>query len=292
MRSAVVVPVTTIVGLIIVFASVLGGFAMAGGPFGVLVQPSELVVIGGAALGTLVISAPGKVGKRILGSFKKAFSGKPPAKADFLDLLKCLFQIFQAMRREGVVALEAHVQDPHKSTIFKQFPTVLARHHAVDFLVGGLRQLVDGCTPTELAQLFDTEMETHHDEEHQPINLIRTTGDALPGLGIVAAVLGIIVTMGHIDGGPEEIGHHVAAALVGTFLGILMCYGMLAPIATGIEMQAVSESRYLLCMKEALLAAARGTNPKLAIEFARSAIFSDERPSSTELEAALKAMKK
>jgi chemotaxis protein MotA len=125
MASAVVVAVTTIIGLIIVFASVLGGFAMAGGPFGVLVQPSELVVIGGAAIGTLVISAPGKVGKRILGSFKKAFSGKPPGKADFLDLLKCLFQIFQAMRREGVVALEAHVQDPHKSTIFKQFPTVL-----------------------------------------------------------------------------------------------------------------------------------------------------------------------
>jgi chemotaxis protein MotA len=287
-----VLAVSTIIGLIIVFGAVLGGFAMSGGPFAVLVQPNELVVIGGAALGTLVISAPGKVGKRILLSLKKAFSGKPPGKTDFLDLLKCLFQIFQAMRREGVVALEAHVQEPSKSTIFKQFPTVLARHHAVDFLVGGLRQLVDGCTPTELAQLFDTEMETHYDEEHQPINLIRTTGDALPGLGIVAAVLGIIVTMGHIDGGPEVIGHHVAAALVGTFLGILMCYGMLSPIATGIEMQAVSETRYLLCIKEALLAAARGTNPKLAIEFARSAIFSDERPTSSELEAALKAMKK
>ena len=141
-----------------------------------------------------------------------------------------------------------------------------------------MRQLADGCSPGELAQLLDTEMETLHDEEHQPINLIRTTGDALPGLGIVAAVLGIIVTMGHIDGGPEVIGHHVAAALVGTFLGILMCYGMLAPIATAIEMQAVSETRYMICIKEALLAAARGSNPKLAIEFGRSAIFSDERP--------------
>jgi chemotaxis protein MotA len=283
--------VTTIIGLLVVFAAVLGGFGMAGGPFPVLLQPNELVVIGGAAVGTVLISAPGKVRGRILGSFKKAFTAKSPTRDDYLALLTLLFQIFQIMRREGLVALDAHVQEPAKSTLFKAYPSVLARHHGAEFLVGGLRQLVDGCSAGDLAQLLDTGMDTLHEEEHQPINLIRTTGDALPGLGIVAAVLGIIVTMGHIDGGPEEIGHHVAAALVGTFLGILMCYGMLAPIATGIEMNAVGEHRYLICIKEALLAAARGSNPKLAIEFARSAIFSDERPSSTELEKSLAKVK-
>lgn len=278
---------TTIIGLLVVFAAVLGGFAMAGGPFPVLFQPNELVVIGGAAVGTVLISAPGKVRGRIMGSLKKAFSGKSPDREDYLQLLTLLYNIFQMMRREGLVSLDAHVQEPHKSALFKSYPAVLARHHGVEFLVGGLRQLVDGCSPAELAQLLDTGMETAHEEEHQPINLIRATGDALPGLGIVAAVLGIIVTMGHIDGGPEEIGHHVAAALVGTFLGILMCYGMLSPIATGVEMQSVGEGRYLICIKEALLAAARGSNPKLAIEFARSAIFSDERPSPDELEKSL-----
>jgi len=283
--------VSTIVGLIVVFASVLGGFAMAGGPFPVLIQPNELVVIGGAAVGTLIISAPGAVKGRVTGSFKKAFSSHPPSKTDYVELLKLLFHLFQVMRREGALAMESHVQDPKQSAIFKAYPAVLAHHHAVGFLVDGLKQLVDGCSVGDLSLLFDTEMDTLHEEEHQPINLIRTTGDALPGLGIVAAVLGIIITMGHIDGGPEEIGHHVAAALVGTFLGILLCYGMIAPIATNIEMGAIAETRFLMCIKEGLLAAARGSNPNLAIEFARRAIFSDERPSAKELEEALASVK-
>jgi chemotaxis protein MotA len=283
--------VTTIIGLVIVFGAVLGGFGMAGGPFPVLIQPNELVVIGGAAVGTLVISAPGGVRGRIITSFKKAFSGHSPGKSDYLELLKLLFHLFQVMRREGALAMESHVADPKQSTIFKQYPSVLGNHHALGFLVDGLKQLVDGCSVGDLSLLLDTEMETLHEEEHQPINLIRTTGDALPGLGIVAAVLGIIITMGHIDGGPEEIGHHVAAALVGTFLGILLCYGMLAPIATSIEMQAVAGTRYLMCVKEGLLAAARGSNPQLSIEFARRAIFSDERPAAKELEEALANVK-
>jgi len=283
--------VTTIIGLVVVFGAVLGGFAMAGGPFPVLIQPNELVVIGGAALGSLIISAPGSVKGRILTSFKKAFSGHAPVKNDYLELLKLLFHLFQVMRREGALAMESHVADPKQSAIFKTYPAVMHHSHAVQFLVDGLKQLVDGCSVGDLSLLLDTEMDTLHEEEHQPINLIRTTGDALPGLGIVAAVLGIIVTMGHIDGGPEEIGHHVAAALVGTFLGILFCYGMLAPIATGIEMQAVAETRFLMCIKEGLLAAARGSNPQLSIEFARRAIFSDERPAAKELEEALSNVK-
>ncbi len=283
----------TVIGLLVVFGCVLGGFAMVGGPIHVLVQPAELVVIGGASLGTLIAGAPGKMRGRLFATIGKAFKSTAPSKTDYVDLLKLEYELFTFMRKNGAVALDEHVTDVAKSSIFKKYPSFLARHHAVDFFRDALKQIVNGtASADELDILLEAELETHHEEVAIPVGLLKTSADALPGLGIVAAVLGIIVTMGHIDGGPEVIGHHVAAALVGTFLGILMCYGMLSPIATGIEMQAVSETRYLLCIKEALLAAARGTNPKLAIEFARSAIFSDERPTSSELEAALKAMKK
>jgi chemotaxis protein MotA len=256
---------------------------MEGGPFPVLIQPSELVVIGGSAVGTLVIMAPGKIGKRITHALGIGFKGTMPTDDDYKELLKLLFHLFQVIRREGVLGMEAHIESPAESTIFKQYPRVTARHHAIEFLCDGLRQLVDGCAVSELSLLLDAEMETHHEQEHQPVALLKTVGDSLPGLGIVAAVLGIVITMGHMDGGPEEIGHHVAAALVGTFLGILLCYGMLAPIATGIENKAAAEHRYLLAIREGILAAARGNNPQLSIEFARRSIFSDERPTSKEL---------
>lgn len=281
----------TIVGLLVVFGSVLGGFAMAGGPFPVLIQPNELVVIGGAALGTLVISAPGKVASRVIGALKKGFGGKPPKKEDYLELLKLLYALFQVMRRDGVLALEQHLSDPGKSTLFQKFPGILKNHHATDFMVDSMRQLVDGCTPEDLMLLFDADLETMHEEEHQPVALIRTVGDALPGLGIVAAVLGIVITMAHLDGGPEEIGHHVAAALVGTFLGILLSYGVIGPIATSIEVNNLAQTRYMLCIKDGVLAAARGSTPELAVEFARRSIFTDERPSTKEMEEAFKAVK-
>ncbi len=282
---------STIIGLVVVFASVLGGFAMAGGAFGVLVQPAELVVIGGATVGTVLISAPGKVLSRVTAALKRGFKTNAPAKADYMELLKLLYQILALIRREGVLALEPHVSDRAASSLFSAYPTVMHRHHAADFLVDGLKQLVDGCSAEELSLLFDAELETHHDEDNQPVGLIRTAGDALPGLGIVAAVLGIVVTMGHLDGGPEVIGHHVAASLVGTFLGILLCYGMVGPIATSIEIQGGAESRFMLCIKEAIVAAARGVNPQIAIEFARRTIFSDERPSTPELEKAFAELK-
>ncbi|MFO0685998.1 MAG: flagellar motor stator protein MotA [Sandaracinus sp.] len=282
---------TTIVGLIVVFAAVLGGFAMAGGPFPVLIQPNEFVVLVGAVIGTLIISAPGKAGKRIIAAMKKAFTAKAPTQSDYTELLKCLYSLFQVMRRDGVLALEQHLADPHKSSIFSKYPGILKDHHVVDFLVDSLRQLVDGCSPEDLMLLFDADLETMHEEEHQPVSLIRTAGDALPGLGIVAAVLGIVITMSHLDGGPEEIGHHVAAALVGTFLGILLCYGVIGPIATAIEQTGVAHHRYLLCIKDGILAAARGNTPELAVEFARRSIYTDERPSSKDMEAAFKSLK-
>jgi chemotaxis protein MotA len=283
--------VSTPIGLLIVFVCVIGGFLMAGGPLPVLVQPNELIIIAGAAAGALVISAPGKAMKRVSGAFKMGFGNHSPLKQDYLDLLKLLYQILALIRREGVLALESHVSERQSSTIFKAYPSVTKRHHAMDFLVDGLKQLVDGCSAEELAMLFDAELETHHEEQHQPIGLIRNTGDALPGMGIVAAVLGIVITMAHLDGGPEEIGHHVAAALVGTFLGILLCYGVVGPIANSIELQSAAESRYMNCIKEAVVAAARGVNPAIAIEFARRAIFSDERPTGPELDQAFAELK-
>ena len=165
------------------------------------------------------------------------------------------------------------------------------RHHAMQFLAEGLKQMVDGCTVEELAQMFDAELETHHEEEQEPIGLIRTTGDALPGLGIVAAVLGIVITMQAIDGPPQEIGEKVAAALVGTFLGVLMSYGFVQPIATHLELLGQSEARYLECIKSGVVAFGKGTTPQMAIEFARRVIFSDVRPTFTELETAIRGTK-
>jgi len=282
---------STIIGLLIVFGCVLGGFAMGGGPFAVLIQPSELVVIVGAAAGALVISAPGKVGRRVLAAFKKGIKVESVSQQDYMDLLKLLYQLFQIVRREGLLALESHVNDIHGSPLFSKYPSVTARHHALQFLAEGLKQMVDGCTVEELAQMFDAELETHHEEEHQPIAILRTTSDALPGLGIVAAVLGIIITMAHLDGPPEEIGHHVAAALVGTFIGILLCYGVLSPIAASIEIQTEATARYLNVIKNGLLAAARGANPAIAIELARRAIFTDERPSAEELDKEFQSLR-
>jgi len=210
---------------------------------------------------------------------------------DYVDLLKLLYQLFQIVRREGLLALESHVTDIHNSPLFAKYPSVTKRHHALSFLGEGLKQMVDGCTVEELTQMFDAELETHHDEENQPVGLIRTTSDSLPGLGIVAAVLGIVITMAHLNGGPEEIGHHVAAALVGTFLGILLCYGVMSPIANSIELQSQANGRYLNVIRNGLLAAARGANPAVAIELARRAIFLDERPSAEELEKEFQSLR-
>jgi chemotaxis protein MotA len=282
---------SSIIGLVVVFGAVLGGFAMSDGPFEVLWQPAELVVIFGSAFGSLVIGAPGKVLARVKHAFVMGFKISVPKKDDYLDLLKLLYQVFTIVRREGVLALESHISQPDQSSIFKNYPSVTGRHHPMVFLLDSLKQLVDGCTPDELAMLLDADMDTLHEEEHQPINLIRGMGDALPGLGIVAAVLGIIITMGHLDAGPEVIGHHVGAALVGTFLGILMCYGVLGPISTSVEMQTLANTKYMQCIKDGVLAAARGAAPNLAVEFSRRAVFSDERPSSADLDAAIKSLK-
>jgi chemotaxis protein MotA len=282
----------TFIGLAIVFAAVLGGFSMGGGPMHVLVQPAELLVIGGAAVGTLVAAAPGKMRGRLFGTITKAFTGALPTRDDYLELLKLQYEVFAFMRKNGAVALDEHVNDMEKSSIFSKYPSFLKRHHAVDFFRDALRQIVNStASAEELDVLLDSELDTHHEETNIPVALLQKTADSLPGLGIVAAVLGIVITMGHLDGGPEMIGHHVAAALVGTFLGILLCYGLFHPIASNAELQEIANGKYLRCIKEGVIAALKGSAPIVAVEFARKAIFSDERPSSDETDAACRALK-
>jgi chemotaxis protein MotA len=278
-------------GIIVVLLAIAGGFAMAGGHFPVLAQPSEFVVILGAAIGTLICSAPGKMKKRVLGAFKSAFKDTIPKTTDYLDLLKCIYELFMLSRRQGVLAIEAHVNDPGKSDIFKRYPSLARQHHALTFLAEALQQVVNGTSPDDLEQLLDAEMDTLGKEGHLATGLISTIGDALPGLGIVAAVLGIIVTMGHMDAPPAVIGHHVAAALVGTFLGILVCYGILQPLAKNAETQEIHHLRFLSVIRASVIASARGVAPPTAVEFGRKMIFSDERPSFADVDKALQSIK-
>ena len=271
-------------GILIVFAAIAGGFAVAGGHFGVLIQPSEFIVILGAAIGTLITSSPGKMKKRVAAAFKAAMKENIPTQADYLELLKCQYEL-------GVLALEPHLNEPAKSEIFKKYPSIAKHHHARTFLVEALQQIVNGISPDDLDQLLDTEIETFKDEGHLATGLLKTIGDALPGIGIVAAVLGIIVTMGHMDAPPAVIGHHVAAALVGTFLGILMCYGVIQPLANNAETQETHQLRYLLVIKSAVIASARGVAPPTAVEFGRKMIYSDERPTFLDVDKAIAAVK-
>ncbi len=279
-------------GILIVIGAVFGGFTMAGGHVPVLIQPSEFVVIIGAAFGVFMTSSPGKMKARVKHVFKTAFKDTIPKKGDYVDLLKCQYELFLLARRQGVLALESHANEPAKSDIFKKYPSLTKSHHARTFLAEALAQLVNGISPDDLEALLDAEMETLKEEGHVATGLVKTIGDALPGIGIVAAVLGIIVTMGHMDAPPAEIGHHVAAALVGTFLGILLCYGVLAPLAGNAETQEMHHLRFLAVIKAAVVASARGVAPPTAVEFGRKIIFSDERPTFVEMDKALQTVTK
>jgi chemotaxis protein MotA len=282
----------SLIGLIVVGVAVFGGFAMTGGRLHVLVQPNELVLIAGACLGTLIVSAVGNVRGQLVSVVWKAFGSRTPTRGEYLDLLKLLYELFTFMRRNGAVALDEHIVDVWKSPIFRKYPSFLANEPAVEFLVDALKQIVNGtASADELEFMLEAELETNHEENTIPIGLLKTAGDALPGLGIVAAVLGIVTTMGHLDATPEEIGHNVAAALVGTFLGILLSYGLVQPLATNAELQEAIGGRYLRCIKEGIVASLRGAAPIVAIEFARKAIFAADRPSSEDTERACKQVK-
>jgi chemotaxis protein MotA len=273
-----------IVGSVIVLGAVIGGFLMAGGHLEVLIQPSEFVVIGGAAIGSLLISTPMKVLSSLVNQLKGAF-GAGTTKNDYVELLSMLYQIFKLVQQSGVMALESHFEDPPKSPLLGKYPKFLARHEAVDFLADSAKVIiVGGIAAHDLEALMDEDLKVHHDDSVKPAATLNKVGDALPGLGIVAAVLGVVITMGHIDAPPAEIGHHVGAALVGTFLGILLSYGFVAPLSSNLEGRVNDEQYYYLCVKAGLLAVYKGHPPAIAVEFARRVLPHDVRPTFNETE--------
>lgn len=282
----------TVVGLVIVIGMVLGGFIMEGGAVGVLIQVAEFVIIGGAALGVLVAGAPGKVLSALFKGMMKALTGSGVGKKEYMEVFLLLFEAFTVMRKNGDMALEKDVDDPASSAIFSKYPGFLKNHHARNLLCDSLRLVISGsANPHELENLIDEELATFDEEAERPASLLLKVADALPGLGIVAAVLGIVITMQYMDAGPAVIGHKVAAALVGTFIGILASYGFLQPIACKMEMLHAEEKKYLECIKAGILAHLHGAAPIISVEHARRVCFSGERPTAGELEEACRGAK-
>ncbi len=281
-----------IIGLIIVMGCVIGGFLMIKGPLGTLVQPSEFVVIGGAVIGATVAANPLKFLKGIIAKLPVALKGSPYNRVTYSEILRMQYDVFVNTKKGGLLSIEEDVNDPMASSIFTKYPSFLGNHHAVEFFCDAMKMLVNGaCSPEELEIMLEAELETHHEEGAIVPALLNRASDALPGLGIVAAVLGIVVTMQHLDGPPEELGHHVGAALVGTFLGLLLSYGFLAPIAANLDNLAQDETKFFTCIKAGLVSFANGAAPMTAVEFARKTIFSFDRPPTSELEPMLREIK-
>ncbi|MEK6709451.1 MAG: flagellar motor stator protein MotA [Nitrospinota bacterium] len=281
-----------IVGVLVVFGAVVGGYLMEHGELAVLFQPAEVVIIFGSAFGAILISTPMKVQTAIFGGVMKVLTGKTIKKTDYLELLTMLSEIFQMAKKDGLLVLEAHVEKPESSSLFKKYPGFMEHHHAVDFLTDSAKIIiVGGVASHELEALMDSDIEIHHEESARAPGVLNKVSDSMPGLGIVAAVLGIILTMSVIDGPPAEIGHKVGAALVGTFLGILAAYGFLSPLAAGMELLNQDEAQYIQCIKAGLLAFEKGLSPMIALEFARRSIAGSERPGMKELEDVLRKKK-
>src|SRR3954469_1864506 len=248
-----------IVGIILVFGAVIGGFLMEKGHIAVLVQPAELLIIGGAATGALLVANPVHILKGILAGLMGVGGGSKFGKDRYLSTLKMMYQFLNKVRKEGLLSVEMDVEKPTESAIFKEYPEFLHDHHACDFVCDTLRMAITGgVEPFDMDQMMELDMEVHHHEATQPVNALSTVADALPGLGIVAAVLGVVVTMGALSGPPEQIGEKVGAALVGTFLGILLSYGVVAPIAANIEKMVDAGSQFHQMLRAGLMAFAKG----------------------------------
>lgn len=273
-----------IIGLLVVFGAITGGYLMEGGALLVLYQPAEFVIIGGAAIGSLLVSTPMHVLRDMLRQIKAVMGGPTPS-SDYVELLKMLYQVFKQAQAQGVMSLEPQFEDPANSPLLTKYPTFMARHHSVNLLADSVKILiVGGIAAHDLEALLDEDLHSHHQAALQPSKVLNRIGDALPGLGIVAAVLGVVITMGHIDGPPSEIGHSIGAALVGTFLGILLSYGAAQPLASALEQRVNDDEFYNLCIKAGLLALHKGHPPAVAIEFARRVLPHEVRPSFDETE--------
>ena len=278
-----------IIGIVIVFGAVIGGFLMEKGHMAVLVQPAELLIIAGAATGTLLVANPMHILKGILAGLKGVLSGSKFGKQRYLNLLKMMYMFLNKVRKEGLLSVENDVEKPKESAVFKAFPDFLADHHAQYFVCDTLRMAITGgVDPFDMDQMMELDMEVHHHEATLPVAALTTMADALPGLGIVAAVLGVVITMGSLGGPPEQIGEKVAAALVGTFLGILLCYGVAGPLSANMAKTADEHNDYLHVLRVLLLAFLKGSAPMIAIELGRRAIPARVRPTFDEMEKCCK----
>jgi chemotaxis protein MotA len=278
--------VFAIIGIVVVFGCIAAGYLMEHGNIRVLLQPAELLIIGGAAVGTLLISNPLHIIKKIIGGIGGVFGSPKFTQQTYVDSLKTMYDLLNRARKDGLMALEADVEEPDKSPVFSKNPTFLENHHVRDFVCDSLRMAITGFDAFELDQMLDLDMEVHHHDATQPTTALSTMADSLPGLGIVAAVLGVVITLGALGGPPEEIGHKVAAALVGTFLGILLCYGLMGPIAANMTKAAEEEHAFLYVMRVLIVSFLKGTAPIMAVEVARRAIPGHVRPSFKEMEQA------
>jgi chemotaxis protein MotA len=278
-----------IIGFVVVLGSVLGGFALAGGHFLVLMQWAEFIIIGGSAVGALLVSTPPAILKRIVQATLGAIKGKGTSKESYLSVLKLLFDLLTKGQKEGWIALEKHIENPAESPVFTAYPDLMQNSTLVCFITDTFRMVImGGISAHDLEALMEADIETQFHDGKKPGMIIQKIGDALPGLGIVAAVLGIIITMGAINGPADEIGHKVGAALVGTFLGILLSYGFLQPLATNIDLNAEKELVIFEVLKHAITGFAKGLRPILCVEFARRSIPAEVRPGFEEMESFVK----
>jgi chemotaxis protein MotA len=274
-----------IVGTMLVLGAVLAGFTMAGGHIAALIHPSEIVTIAGAAIGSLIVMSPKKVLLDLIRSLVQCVKGTPYNKRAYEEAFKLLYDLFRMARRDGLMALESHIIDPQKSSLFSKYPHFTHNHHALSFLTGALTPIVDGTVkPEQLPGLLEADLKLIEEEHHAPTGVMTKTADALPGFGIVAAVLGIVVTMSAIDGPVEEIGEKVGAALVGTFLGILLSYGFFAPMAIRMDFLGASEISFLRVVASTIPGFVGEMAPKVALEQARRGVVAEFRPSRDEMD--------
>jgi chemotaxis protein MotA len=284
--------VLVIVGYVVILGAVFGGFAMAGGHLGSLLQPVELLMIGGAAAGAFLVANPNKVIKATLKALPSLLRGSRFSKTLYVETLSLLYDILAKVRKEGLMSIEADVDAPAQSPIFAKYPKVTSDHHVVEFLTDYLRLMVGGnLNAFEIENLMDNEIDTHHAEGEIPIHAVAKMADALPAFGIVAAVMGVVHTMESVGIPPAELGKLIAAALVGTFLGILLSYGFVGPLSVLLEHKLAESTKMLQCMKVTLLASLNGYAPQVAVEFGRKVLYSTERPTFTELEDEVKQRK-
>ncbi|MEJ2059008.1 MAG: flagellar motor stator protein MotA [Gammaproteobacteria bacterium] len=278
-----------IIGFVLVVGSVVGGYVLSHGHLEALLQPFELMIIGGAALGAFVTANPMSLVIKVIKGVPSLLGGSKYNKGMYLEMFGLMYQLFNKARKEGLMSIEADIEEPEQSPLLGNYPKILKNHHALDYIVDYLRLIVSGgMNPFELDNLMSLELETHHEESHLTSEALNRVADGLPGFGIVAAVLGVVITMGSLDKPPQVIGEHVAAALVGTFLGILLAYGFVAPLSVALGHRSREEANFLESVKACILAQVQGYSPQIAVEFGRKAMYSAIRPSFQELEDFLK----